>query len=147
MGAAFTVILTVLRGALPLAGGFLTGGASVLWGALQGLWATEIGRLVLISIGCLIGGFVWGFHHEHAVKAAAIEAATRARDAEWQQEIAAANAKNEERIKEALDAARKVSVTPPAGDALVELCRKSPSCRGAFVKRLVVQAPRRNVVN
>ena len=135
----------IVKGSAPIVGGFFTGGASILWSFLQGFWATEIGRLVIISLGCLIGGFVWGFSHEHAAKTAAVEAATKARDLEWGAQIAKANAASEARIKEALDAARNTSPTPLNRDDLIRLCRESPSCRGAFVKRVVVQAPKSNV--
>ena len=135
----------LLRGVAPLLGGFFTGGGSLAWSFLQGLWGTEIGRTVIIGFGLFVVGWALGFNHEHSVKIAAVEVATKARDAEWSQTIAKANQAAEQRIQEALNAARNVPPTPPAGASLIELCRQSSSCRGAFVKRLVVQAPKSNV--
>jgi hypothetical protein len=138
-----STIFALLRGAVPLVGGFFTGGTSLVWSFLQGLWGTEIGRITIIGLGALLGGYVWGFSHEHAVKIAAVEEASKARDAEWSKEIASANAKNEQRIQEALSAASKVSPTPAAPSDLAKLCAADAACRGALSPKRRVSASSR----
>ena len=145
MGAFLTAGFALLRGALPLVGGFFTGGLSGVWSILAAVAGTEWGSKILIALAFLVGGWIWGFSHEHAVKTREVAAAVQSRDVEWGKTIADANAASEQRIKEALDAARKTSPTPPAGTDLVELCRNSPSCRSAFAQRRILQAPKGHV--
>ena len=146
MSAILSLAFAALRGALPLLGGFFTGGLSWAWSLLSAFLGTDIGSKIAIGLACILGGFVWGFSHEHAVKTREVAAVSQARDAEWSQTIAKANEAAEQRIQEALNAARKVSDTPaPSSDALVELCRNSPSCRSALNKGQRVSVARRPV--
>lgn len=98
---------------------------------ISGLWSSEFGRVLIVGLGCLIGGWMWGWSHEHAVKVRAVQEATASRDAAWTANLAKANAEHERKLQEALDAARKISDTPLARSDLVRLCAKSASCRPA----------------
>ena len=145
MGAILSIILAGIRGALPIVGGFFTGGLSWVWSLIAVFVGTDIGSKITIGLACVLGGFVWGFSHEHAVKTREVAAVSQARDAEWSKTIAKANQAAEQRIQEALDAARKVSSTPVAPADLAKLCAAEPSCRGALVSKQRVSASRRNV--
>ena len=125
----------LLRGVAPLVGGFFTGGFSLVWSFLSAAWGTEIGRTIIIGVGAFIGGWILAFNHEHSVKVAAVEAATKSRDAEWSQTIAKANEASEARIREALDAASKVPSTPATPGELAKLCAADASCRSAVAPR------------
>lgn len=126
---ALSIVFGLLRGALPVVGGFFTGGFSWVWAAFSAFVGTAIGEKVVIGLACLVGGFVWGFSHEHAVKERAIAAAVAEQNAEWQRKINAANAQNEQRVQEALNAARNVAPAPANSDALIKLCKTDPNCR------------------
>ena len=142
-----TAIFGLLRGVAPLVGGFFTGGFSLVWSFLSAAWGTEIGRTIIIGVGAFVGGWILAFNHEYSVKVAAVEVATKARDAEWSQTIAKANKAAEQRIQEALNAARNVSPTPanPTGSTLIKLCRESSSCRSALTPRRVLQTSKGHV--
>ena len=145
MSALLSLAFVALRGVLPLVGGFFTGGLSWVLSFLSVAWGSELGRTIIIALGCLFGGFGWGFSHEHAEKIHAVAEAVASRDADWQKEITAANTKNEQRVQEALNAARNVAPAPISRDDLIKLCKSDPSCRGAFVQDRRVQAAKRNV--
>ena len=140
MGAILSLALTALRGALPLVGGFFTGGLSWVWSLVAAFAGTELGSKIIIGLACILGGFIWGFSHEHAAKTAAVAVAVQSRDADWGKTIAEANAKNETRIQEALNAARNASSTPPAGAQLVRLCTADADCRKAIAGRKLPHA-------
>jgi hypothetical protein len=140
-----SALFGLLRAAVPVLGGFFTGGLSWLWGALSLAWGTEIGRTAIIACGCGFGGFFWGFSHEHAVKeravAMAVEQTTASRDAEWSSKLEQANAQVESRVQMAIAAAKAVpSTTPLSDDDLVRLCAKSASCRDRLEARRRVQS-------
>ena len=143
MGSALALVFGLLRGALPLVGGFFTGGLSWVWSLFSAFVGTEIGSKIVIGLACVLGGFIWGFSHEHAVKERAVAEAVSAQNAEWQREIVAANAKNEERIQEALNAARNVAPAPVGRDELIRLCRQDSTCRGALGAEQRVSASKR----
>ena len=135
MSAIFSLVLTALRGVLPIAGGFFTGGLSWIWSLVAAFVGTDIGSKIAIGLACVLGGFVWGFSHEHAVKTREVAAVSQARDAEWSKTIAKSNQVAEQRIQEALNAARNASSTPPSGAQLVRLCAADPDCRKATAGR------------
>ena len=145
MSALLSLAFVALRGVLPLVGGFFTGGLSWVLSFLSVAWGSELGRTIIIALGCLFGGFVWGFSHEHAEKIHAVAEAVASRDADWQKEITAANTKNEQRVQEALNAGKNVAPTPVDSAARIELCRTDKACRGALGQGQRVQAAKRNV--
>ena len=146
MGSILAIVFAGLRGALPLLGGFFTGGLSWVWGLASAFLGTEIGAKIAIGLACVLGGFIWGFSHEHAVKERAVAEAVASRDVDWQKEITAANAKNEQRVQEALNAARNVAPASSIPADLAKLCAtERPTCRGEASKRRVVQTPKSNV--
>ena len=145
MSALLSLAFAALRGAVPLVGGFFTGGASWVLGFLSAALGTEAGRAVIVAVGCFLGGWFLGWEHEHAVKeravAAAIEQTTQSRDAEWSQKLDQANAQIESRVSMAVAAAQAVpAATPLSDDDLVRLCAKSASCRGQLAARRRVQS-------
>jgi hypothetical protein len=113
------------------------GGGPLTWflGALDTVWSSTIGRLIIVGFGAFLVGWVWCWTGEHSKIHEAVAAATHARDAEWQGKIAAANAANEKRVREALDEARKVKPVPAAAADLIRLCKSDASFRGALGKR------------
>lgn len=130
-----------------LASGFLAGPLSLLWGILSSAWNTEFGRTTIIAVGCLFGGWLWGWEHEHAVKvravAAAIEQTTAARDAEWKQKVDQANANAESRIAMAEAAAKAVPSVAALSDAeLLQRCAASAACRDKITARRRLQGDR-----
>ena len=130
-----TAIFGLLRGAAPLVGGFFTGGFSLVWSFLSAAWGTEMGRTIIIGVGAFVGGWILAFNHEYSVKVAAVEVATKARDAEWSQTIAKANEASESRIREALAAASKVPSAPANPGDLAKLCAADSACRSAVSPR------------
>jgi hypothetical protein len=145
MSAILSIVFAGLRGALPLVGGFFTGGFSWVWSLFSAFIGTEIGSKIVIGVACILGGFVWGFSHEHAVKESAVAAAVSAQNAEWTQKINDANAQNEQRVQEALNAARNTAPVPNDRDNLVRMCQSDPSCRSAISQGQHMQAAKRNV--
>lgn len=77
---------------------------------------------LLVVIGGPAGA-VW-IHMRGEVKTAEI-----ARDLHWTTELQKAKAAHENRIAEALDAARTTPALPDTAAGLDELCRKSKTCR------------------
>ena len=146
MSAILSIVFAGLRGALPLLGGFFTGGLSWVWSLASAFLGTEIGAKIAIGLACVLGGFIWGFSHEHAVKERAVAEAVASRDADWQKEITAANAKNEQRVQEALNAARNVAPAPSIPADLAKLCAtERPTCRGKASQRRLVPAASGNI--
>lgn len=132
---ALSVVFGLLRGALPLVGGFFTGGLSWVFGLLSVAWGTEIGRTVIVGLGCLFGGWVWGFSHEHAEKTRAVAAAIEQTDGRWQRKLDEAHAQSEQEVREAKNAAAAVTPTPVEKRSVITLCRSDPNCRKLLAKK------------
>jgi hypothetical protein len=124
MSAMFSLLKTGLSWAGAIAGG-PAAWLLAIFQFISSLWATEFGRLILVGLACLIGGWTWGWNHEHNVKLAALAA----RDTQWEQRIAGANEENESRLKSALAAAREVPQAPTARTDLLTLCKSDAACR------------------
>lgn len=145
MGNLLSIAFTALRGALPLLGGFFTGGLSWVWSAVAAFVGTEIGTKIMIGLACALGGYVYGFSHEHAEKMRAVEAAieltTKSRDNEWSKKLEQANAEVDARVQSAVAAAKAVPSAAPLSDAeLLRRCAASEACRSKIAARRRVQS-------
>jgi hypothetical protein len=117
-----SVVGTVAGGPLAWLGG--------LWSLISTLWATEIGRLLISCGAVFLIAWTLGWNHEHSVKVQALAA----RDTQWEQQIATANAASEQRINLALAAAQSVKPAPENRADLLALCKADASCRKALKK-------------
>jgi hypothetical protein len=128
-GGAFGLLKGGLSIAGTMAGGPLAwlGG---LWSLISSLWATEIGRLLISCGAVFLIAWTLGWNHEHGEKLKAVAA----RDTQWEQQIASANAASEQRINLALAAAQSVKPAPENKADLLALCKADASCRKALKK-------------
>ncbi len=94
---------------------------SSVWGFIKALWTTEIGRIAIIGVACLLIGWLRGYGS--ADVAGHVKRAEDARDAQWTQQIKKANDDHVRALMEALDEVSKVPAVDPTRDARVKLCR------------------------
>lgn len=124
---------SLIKGGISIAGTVAGGPLAWLggiWSLISSLWATETGRLLISCGAVFLIAWTLGWNHEHGAKLAAVAA----RDAQWEQKIAAANATSEQRIQTALAAAQQVQPAPDNKAGLLDLCKADPSCRKALKK-------------
>jgi len=104
---------------------FLSGPLGIVWGLISSLWSTEFGRLLIVGASVFLVAWTLGWSHEYHVKVAAVAA----RDSQWQEQIARANAQADLRIQAALTAAQEVKPAPENKADLLALCKADASCR------------------
>jgi hypothetical protein len=111
--------------------GILAAIGAAAWPVLRALvpWAGPKTIMVLIAAVALlashggVAGYVWVKGYQARAEAIA------ERDQHWITELQKAKAAHENRIADALDAARTTPALPDTAAGLDELCRKSKTCR------------------